>query len=201
MSFMKNLLSLLFTLMSFPLFSQDLSDINKDLSLPDVLQHEREIRIYKGFGATNYTAVFRLFQDSTQTWRAELNEHWAEVKGIVDMNKGCNILSSKDNPERIWLGFLLSYAIELPDMEDIRWKLASRAKIVERKGKLTLSKLVNMIADGTSYVMLIRYGSARNMVTYWNPESHLESYPEIDELIYFKEILDHIRTTYDIWKD
>ena len=198
---MKYLLSLLISFISTSLLSQDFSEINKDLDLTDVLQHEKEIRIYKDFSMTNYTAVFRLFQDSTQTWRAELNEHWSAIEDIVDMNKGCNILSSEENPERIWLNFLRSYAHKLPDMTEIQWKISDRADIIERNEELSLRTMEHIVADGIGYLLHIRNGNVENRVWYGNPEFLLNHSPEVDELIFFKEILDHVRTTYNIWKD
>ena len=179
--------------------AQDLTRINKDLSLPDLLTYDREIRIYRGFGATNYTSIFRLYQNRTTEWRAEFYEHNSKIEGVTNLKTEKWVLKAKGNPEKIWLNFLRSHADVLPTQSDIQWKLADRGEIREINGKLELMANELVFADGIGYLIQLRNEHSRNEFGYSNPESSLEFYPEIDELIYVKEIIDIVRTHFDIW--
>ena len=81
---MKYLLVLLLIQLSTTVFGQVSSQLNHDLGLSDSLIYSKEVRIYYTSGHTNYTGVFRMYQDKSDNWQAEFLEHFAKVRGQAE---------------------------------------------------------------------------------------------------------------------
>ncbi len=192
-----NLLIILFTL---GLSAQDLTELNKSLSLPDSISQEEEIRIYKGFGITNFTSIFRMYKDNSDKWNIEHFEHFAGVKKRSKPEIKKQKLTSKDKPELVWLNILRTNIQFLPEMSEIKWKMKKRGKIEEINNKPELSWSQVQIMDGVGYVVQIKENGKYHETYYGNPEKYLEHYPDVDELDFFSEFINLIRTEFDIWK-
>jgi hypothetical protein len=89
---------------------------------------------------------------------------------------------------------------DLPEMSKIEWKLKKNPQIAEDMGQKVLSWQKTEIIDGESYIVNYRWRKDVNYVTYWNPEGYLRIYENVDELIYFNELLTIIRTEFGVWE-
>ena len=205
---MKNIILFLILLLSPNLYPQNPSEINSDLNLSDSLPYETEVRIYQGGGITNYSSLFRMFKDKSNKWKAEFYEHYAKVNGQAKLKTKKHKLKSKDDMEFVFYNFVRSHILDLPDMREIRWKMVKRGnveKVIDTiRGKAFEEYLSSerriMITDGTGFLIKVKHKEEANYFKYSNPESYLKHYPEIDELIYMREILNIIRKEFGIWK-
>ncbi len=198
---MKKLLILVMILSNPTLFGQHLMEINKNVGFTDSLNSKKEIRIYRTLGMTNYTGIFRMYQDSSEKWRAELIDHYAKVPNQAELKIEKRKLKSKSKMDLVWLGIQKTNIQDLPNMSVIEWKLKKNPEIVEDMGQKVLSWQKTTIVDGQGYDVQFRFGKFYNIVHYSNPESYLQNYESVDELVYFCELLDLLRTEFGIWKN
>lgn len=196
----------------YPLLTNgEISTINKNLKLPNSLTHQTEIRIYKNKGTTNYNSLFRMYKNDKNNWKFEFYEHFNAVIGQAELKTKRKQLSSKNDPKFVFQNLLRSYILVLPSLEEIRWKLIKRGKIkrTERKirGKNSMTyeteSLQEAILDGHCYTVQIssKEWNKQHAFQYDNPERYLKIYPEIDELKYMNEILQIIKSEFNIWND
>ncbi|WP_196888256.1 hypothetical protein [Aureivirga sp. CE67] len=205
---MKNIQILIIFLFSIGVSAQNITEINSDLKLSDSLTYETEVRIYQGGGITNYSSLFRMFQDKSEKWTAEFYEHYAKVEGQVELRAKKQTLKSENDMEFIFLNFIRSHILDLPNLSEIKWKLVTRGKVekvkmIHRGKEIEEYELINMqvaILDGEGYKIQVRGRNKTNEFEFSNPNGYLNHYPEIDELNYMCEILNLIRTEFDIWK-
>ncbi len=198
---MRKLLNLLIIFFTFGLSAQDLTKLNKSLSLTDSISNKEEIRIYKGFGITNFTSIFRMYKDNTDEWNIEHFEHYAGVKNKSKPEIKKQKLTSKDEPDYVWLNILRTNIQFLPKMSEIKWKMKKRGEIelVNNKPELSWSQI--QIMDGVGYVVQIKENGKYHETYYGNPEKYLEHYPDVDELQFFSELINLIRAEFEIWKN
>lgn len=205
---MKIILLLFILSNSIGLYSQNISEINTDLALSDSLTHETEVRIYQGGGITNYSSLFRMFKDKSRKWIAEFYEHYAKVDGQVELRTEKQTLKSKNDMEFVFQNLVRSHILDLPNKSEINWKLVTRGNVekIERnfRGKKIeeyelLNKKVSVL-DGEGFNIQVTGWSRNNEFEYFNPDSYLKHYPDIDELIYMCEILNIIRDEFGIWE-
>ena len=206
---MKNFLLFLLFLYSFNGFTQELTRINTNLGLSDSLTNSVEIRVYQGFGITNYTSVFRMFKNESDSWKAEFCEHFAAVPN----HSGLRVEKRKFKPETdfeyVFQNLLRSNIQNIPSDDKINWKFAKRnpVKLIENqvRGKVyseySYVKTITSILDGTSYTFQFKDLNKTNTFHYSNPESYLKIYPEVDELMYVCEMISLLRNQFGIWKD
>ncbi|WP_424000413.1 hypothetical protein [Maribacter sp. IgM3_T14_3] len=197
---MKQLLILIIILSNLNLFGQDLTIINKNVDFADSLNYNKEIRIYRTSGMTNYTGIFRFYQDNKEKWRAELINHYAIIPNQKEFRIEKRKLKSKRKMDLVWLEILKTNIQDLPNMTDIDWKLKKEPVIQDMNGEKVLSWKKNLILDGDGYYVHFRQGKYFNRVYYSNPESYLRIYKNVDELVYFNELLNLIRTEFGVWK-
>ncbi len=197
---MKNILITFFILISISLFAQDVTEINKQLKIQDSLTFEKEIRIYRGFGITNLTEIFRMYQDESNDWKVENYRLYQSFENSKKSKIDKTELTAKSNLEFIWASLLQTNVSELPNMSDIRYKMQRRGKVELIDGEYQPINEKVFITDGIGYVVKIRDSKKLNQIYYGNPESYLKHYSEIDELIYFSELLALIKNEFDIWK-
>jgi len=191
----------LLLVLSLSLKGQDVSKVNKNLKLPNTLTHEKELRIYKGFGITNYTSLLRLYQNQNGIWVAEFHEHYARVKNRAKLRIEMHLLNSDQDLEYVWTNFLRSYVLKLPNEDQISWKMGRRGTIEKRRGRYTYSTEELLILDGTGYSIMVRDEEKENAFYYSNPKSYLKKFPEVDELVFMNEILAIARSTFGIWTE
>ena len=206
---MKKIQILIIFLFSIGISAQNITEINSDLKLSDSLTYETEVRIYQGGGITNYSSLFRMFKDKSEKWTAEFYEHYGKVNGKTELRTEKQTLKSENDMEFIFQNFVRSHILDLPSLNEIQWKLVTRKNVVKieskRKGKTTIeyeylrSKI--SILDGEIFKIKVKGWKKDNEFEFSNPDSYLKHYPEIDEMIYICEILNLIRTEFNIWKD
>lgn len=206
---MKNISVLILFLFSIGASAQRVSKENSDSNLSDSLTYDTEVRIYQGVGELNQTSLFRMFKDTSGKWTAEFYASHTKVSGQFNVRVETQTLQSKNDMEFIFQNFLRSHIMDLPSMDEIWWKLVTRG-IVEKVEKPTVGykigdyALINsilLVSDGEGYSVQVKNRGKVNEFGYSNPESYLKKYPEIDELIYMCEILDLIKSEFNIWKE
>ncbi len=183
---------------------QDISFTNQQLSLPDSLEHDEHIRIYQSYGITNYTSMFEMYNEKGN-WTATFYEYFAGDNPQSIQTD----LKSKNDPDHVFQNFIRSYAMELPGMEAIRWKMNTRQPIRVVKDtfrgkpqmKYWSERRFSLFSDGNHYVLEIKYGDRINKINFGNPYDYKEIYSEVDELIYFCEILDIVKSEFGIWEE
>jgi len=198
---MRNLLFFILIISSSAICGQDLAIINNNFGLKDSLNNNLEIRIYRNIAVANSTSVFRMYETESGIWKAEYhyqNHKNSKSKKVENISKK---LEPKNDFELVWLNMLKSNITDLPEMSEILWKLKKEPEIVEFNGRKELMWKKSDILDGISYLVQIRTNDTRKQVDYWNPESYLSIYPDIDELIYFNQLLDVIKTEFDMWNN
>jgi len=198
---MKKLLILITILSNSTLIGQDLTEINENIGFTDSLNYKKEIRIYRTSGMTNYTGIFRMYQDSTEKWRAELIDHYSKVTNQAELKIEKRKLKSKSKMDLVWLKIQKTNIQDLPNMAEIEWKLKKNPQIVKDMGETVLSWQKSSILDGEGFDVHIRWGKDFNRIYYSNPESYLRIYENVDELVYFNELLNLLRTEFNVWKN
>jgi hypothetical protein len=197
---MRNIQHLIIFLFCIGVSAQNLKVINYELKIPDSLTFDREIRIYRGFGITNLTEVFRMYQDNSDSWKIENYKYYQVVGEMEKSNIEKTQPKTKNDPELIWLKLLSTNVIDIPNMTNIEYKMEKRGeiKLVDGEYEIVSEKL--SIMDGIGYLVKIKNFDKNNEIYYGNPEIYLKHYPEIDELNYFSELLNILRTELMIWK-
>ena len=204
---MKNTYILIVFLFSIGVSAQNVIEINADLKLADSLTYKKEIRIYKGGGITNYTSLFRMFKDKTKKWVVEFYQHYSKAKTKAKLHTKKRILKPKKDLEFTFQNLIRSHVLDLPSEEKIQWKLGTRSELKKietiHKGKVikeyhsTTGK--KHILDGESFYIQAKGYNLIHEFKYSNPDAYLAYYPHIDELIYMSEILNIIRSEFEIW--
>jgi|TARA_R110000850_G_scaffold1199_5_gene7313 hypothetical protein len=202
---MKIVYFLILLLFSIGLKAQNISEINSGLKLPDSLSYDTEIRIYQGGGITNYSSMLRMFQDNSKKWNSEFFEHFNAVEPQIIKKE----IKPKSDSDFVFQNFLRSYALDLPTMSKIGWKLEKRNDIeidegIDKRGKSYKEYYTSSshfyAVDGESFYIEIRAYNKTNSFSYANPDYYLEKYPEVDKLQFMCEILDIVRSEFNIWK-
>ena len=205
---MKKLLLTQLFLLSLGMYSQNVLKINSYVKLSDSLTYETEVRIYQGGGTTNYSSLFRMFKDKSGKWTAEFYEHYAKVEKQTKLKIVKKTLKSENKLELIFQNLIRSHILDLPSLNTIQWKLVTRGNVEKvvykyRDKEVEEYEFSNQkisILDGESFKVQINSWNRVNEFEFSNPDGYLKHYPEIDELIYMCEILNLIRTEFDIWK-
>lgn len=110
-------------------------------------------------------------------------------------------LNSLKNFELLWLQFLDTNVIHLPKWETFEDKLKKVNKDYQiEDGEIYSSTSSISGIDGQSFYVKIKRGTKENQFSYSNPETYLEKYPNVDELLSFQELLNLIRTEFGIFK-
>ncbi|KOS04676.1 hypothetical protein AM493_00430 [Flavobacterium akiainvivens] len=174
-------------------YSQTPAEINKALGLPDSLAYESEIRVYKDRGISNCSQVFRFYKDGKE-WKAALYYFFTGGKtNTTDMFINKNL-------DGVWWDILNTNILYIPDEKEIKYKLEKRSKGRTEEGVNGYFTTHTAISDGTGYEIFIRSFNEQNHINYSNPESYLKIYPGVDELEFIRDLLDIIRTDFNIWK-
>ena len=184
------------------LSAQQNLEYDKILKIENLNFHENEIRVYKKYSTSTGLELFRFYQDEKENWKAEFYETVAsrnnqdEIKIRIRKSK----LNSLKNFELLWLQFLDTNVIHLPKWETFGYKLKKVNKDYQiEDGEIYSSTSSISAIDGQSFYVKIKRGTKENQFYYSNPESYLEKYPNVDELLSFQELLNLIRTEFNIF--
>ncbi|MBC3757018.1 hypothetical protein H7U19_01285 [Hyunsoonleella sp. SJ7] len=192
-------------------FSQDVSHINSDLGLLDSLSNSKEVRIYKGFSYLNQTSLLRIYKNSKENWKAEFYEHWSMTNNEKGFKSKKIDLKPKTEIELVYLKLLLNHILDLPNLDDIDWKLTKKGEIVKVKRKINSkgdykemfefkNRTKKVFLDGIFFkVQISDYKT--NEFFFSSHKEYLKLYPDIDELILYSEIVNILSEEFGIWKD
>ena len=98
-----------------------------------------------------------------------------------------------------WFKILDTDILYLPAFDRIGYKLKSKSSnYTIDDGNIVNTTKETAILDGVSYYILINNKDKKNDIHYFNTEKYLELYPNVDELISLKELLDLIRLEFDV---
>lgn len=198
---MKNIFTLIFTCFCNILYSQNYSDINIELGIPDSLtSNRRELRIYQEIPLMRTVEVVQIYEDTLKNW---VFNHFQYLRKYGDLEKPAtkkHILTSKNNSDSIWCGIVQSNVFNLPNMSDIEYKLKTYDILKDSTGKFKLAFNEMRFYDGNQYFIQAKWNKELNEVFYVNPEIFLTYFPEVDELIYFSQLLNVIREEFNVLK-
>jgi hypothetical protein len=201
---MKFLLLSIILLFSFNIKAQEISEINKVLEIPDTLEFEKEIRIYKDYSITSTMEIFRMHDEGKNNWIVYIFSFSKKDKAITKINQ---IQFPKENGGKlkpkdaklIWLNLLLTNPEFLPDMQSIEYKLNTEYINLEN-GEPAINRKKVLATDGAGYQVYIKNGKITNNFSFYNPEIYLKYYPKVDELIAYNELLSVIKKEFNFWE-
>ena len=186
-------------------FGQDHSEINKSLDLPDSLEYENEIRIYKDFSTTDRMEIFRMYNKGKNEWVVTIyfyNKRFksaTKIEMIEFPKENLGELKAK-NANLIWLKILLTDIDKLPNLKDISYKL-KKSEIEFIDGEYAIARNVISVVDGESYFVNFRNFKKTNNFFFSNPETYLSNYSDVDELISYNQIVTIIKDEFNLWND
>ncbi|WP_223605820.1 hypothetical protein [Chryseobacterium sp. OSA05B] len=190
----KTLIFLFLFLSSDVLFSQNVNKYDKILNIENLPFNNHEVRIYRKHAISTGLDMFRLYQDHNN-WVGEWYETVATQNQKVQVKKSSLHLSN--NPELVWVKIIDTDILHLPHWESIQYKLEKKNKeYFTEDGENMVSRSKSVVVDGVSYYVKIKSDKTENEFEYYNPESYLKIYPNVDELISFKELLDVLRSEF-----
>ena len=149
-----------------------------------------------------------MFKDNSEKWTAKFYEHYSKVDKQSKIRILEKSVKSEHDMDFAYQNLLRSHILELSNLDDIKWKLESRGPVIPFENKVN-GELVkeygfiinkSAILDGKTYTIQVKALGKTNSFSYSNPESYFKKYPEVDELIYVCEILDIIKSEFNIWK-
>lgn len=188
----------------FNCFGQDISEINKNLELPQTLGFEKEIRIYKNYSITTKMEIFRMYDRGNNDWIVEIYYYSKKFQTATKIEE---IVFPKEkgkltlkNANLIWLNILLCDIEYLPSLKDINYKLKS-ASIEFENGEYGILKKLTKSLDGEHYVVFFKNGKVENEFNFDNPNTYLKYYPKVDELISYNRILSVIKKEFNLLED
>lgn len=170
--------------------------------IPEKIDNEREIRIYQGNGITNSGKIFRISNEN-KIWKAELiqwffdkqisSDEFQSVKPIVTK------LKANKNLYEIFLNIEARNIGFLPKEEYFKYKKEKQEVIFDEEEKDYVIQVLSMsVLDGVDYLVKYKNEKRYNEFHYNNPQSYLESIPNIDEYKSLIEILKYIESEFNI---
>ncbi len=197
-------IAIIFCCLSWYAQAQNMKEINAAIGLSDTLTYPNEIRIYQSESITNYSSLLRLYEETEDNWKVAYYEHFAKVPGYPEERVETHQLKAKNSLHYVFLALLRSYIDQLPDQRSIEWKLKERGVIYKEnyRGKedYQLTNKVASVMDGTGYKVMTKVYGKSHSFSFRNPDIYYKLYPEVDELVFMKEIMDTIRTEFGIWE-
>lgn len=167
--------------------------------IPEKIQNEKEIRIYKNYSITNGGKIFRIYLHDNK-WNAELIDWNFPSKISSDEFQTIEPRIIKLKADEInFMNFEIRNIKFLPNESTFQYK-KEKSEIVydEDLKENVISTSKKMIMDGVSYSVIYKNGKSQNSFNYSNPKSYLKDFPEINELKSFVEILTYIETEFKI---
>ena len=186
-------------------FGQEVYEINKVLEIPDTLEFQKEIRIYKDYSISNTVEIFRMYDEGKDKWKVLIFSYSKNNKAVTKIDvitfpkENIGKLKPKD-ANLIWLNILLSNVEFLPSIDNIKYKL-NTPYIDSEKGEQVIAKKMILVLDGKDYQVYIKNGNIKNSFSFNNPETYLKYYPNVDELISYSQLLSTIKKEFNLWNE
>lgn len=185
------------------LFSQEIQKFDSILKIENLKLHSKESRVYKDYSTSTGLELFRMYYDENDKINTEFYYTVARKSesGETTIRVRNKKLNSFKNPEWIWLELIYSDILNIPDFDEIRYKLKPKAKVLlDEEGELVVETIETYPLDGVSFYIQIRNNEITKDIEYPNPESYLNKFPEVDELIIFNDFLNIIKEEFKVFK-
>ncbi|QBO58003.1 hypothetical protein [Chryseobacterium salivictor] len=167
--------------------------------IPEKIQNEKEIRIYKDYSITNGGKVFLIYLQDNK-WNAELIDwNFPSEFGTHEFQTIEPRITKLKADEINFMNFEIRNIEFLPNENTFQYKKEKREIVYDedlKENVISTSKM--MVMDGVSYRVIYKNGKLQNSFNYSNPKSYLKDFPEINELKSFFEILNYIETEFKI---
>lgn len=195
---MRIILIILFLFIGTVTFSQSTNQI---INIPDSLTYQKEIRVYKFAALTNYSELFRIYQKTDKSWNVEFFKCYS-ARNENEKSRFEKIqVTVKTDFDLLWLKMLNTNIENLADWDKIKYKLKKKGEITNERGEYELHWQKVSVTDGQYYQVIVRNGDKLNKVSYSNPETYFEHYPEVDELNSFVELLNLLKEEFNELKE
>ncbi|SHF67952.1 hypothetical protein SAMN05444377_11583 [Flavobacterium fontis] len=195
---MRIILFILFLFIGTVTFSQSTNQI---INIPDSLTYQKEIRVYKFAALTNYSELFRIYQKTDKSWNVEFFKCYS-ARNENEKSRFEKIqVTVKTDFDLLWLKMLNTNIENLADWDKIKYKLKKKGEITNVRGEYELHWQKVSVTDGQYYQVIVRNGDRLNKVSYSNPETYFEHYPEVDELNSFVELLNLLKEEFNELKE
>lgn len=195
---MRIILFILFLFIGTVTFSQSTNQI---INIPDSLTYQKEIRVYKFAALTNYSELFRIYQKTDKSWKVEFFKCYS-ARNENEKSRFEKIqVTVKTDFDLLWLKMLNTHIENLADWDKIKYKLKKKGEITNERGEYELHWQKVSVTDGQYYQVIVRNGDKLNKVSYSNPETYFEHYPEVDELNSFVELLNLLKEEFNELKE
>lgn len=195
---MRIILFILFLFIGTVTFSQSTNQI---INIPDSLTYQKEIRVYKFATLTNYSELFRIYQKTDKSWNVEFFKCYS-ARNENEKSRFEKIqVTVKTDFDLLWLKMLNTNIENLADWDKIKYKLKKKGEITNLRGEYELHWQKVSVTDGQYYQVIVRNGDRLNKVSYSNPETYFEHYPEVDELNSFVELLNLLKEEFNELKE
>jgi len=135
-----------------------------------------------------------------ETWNIEFYKFYNEVPSVTKTHFESSKLKSKTNLDLVWLYLLDSNVEYLPSLDQIDYKLKSKGEITFEYGEYDIIWKKKYPLDGIGYEAFFKDGERSNYFDFGNYDSYMKDYPEVDELIYYSEIIKILSNEIEIWK-
>lgn len=158
--------------------------------IPEKIENEQEIRI------------FRIFKEN-KTWKAELIQWFFDKQISLDEFQSVKPMVTKLKASRNFYEIFLNIEARnigfLPKEESFKYKKEKQEVLFDEEEKDCVIQNISMsVLDGVDYLVKYKSGKRYNEFHYNNPQSYLESTPNIDEYKSLLEILKYIESEFKI---
>lgn len=195
---MRIILFILFLFIGTVTFSQSTNQI---INIPDSLTYHKGIRVYKFASLTNYSELFRIYQKTDKSWNVEFFKCYSARNENEKSRYEKIQVTVKTDFDLLWLKMLNTDIENLADWDKIKYKLKKKGEITNERGEYELHWQKVSVTDGQYYQVIVRNGDKLNKVSYSNPETYFEHYPEVDELNSFVELLNLLKEEFNKLKE
>ncbi|MGS0748252.1 hypothetical protein [Halpernia sp. GG3] len=194
---MKFLLQIFLFFIPISLYAQQERSADYYAQIPEKIENEREIRIYKDFAISDVKKIFRIYLNK-DSCNAELISIRMPSQSGKNIEVKPEITKLKCSNET-FLNFEVRNIQFLPKEEFFNYKKVKKTISYNEENKQNEIISEEMkVMDGSGYYIRYKNGDNFNSFFYSNPETYIKQYPEINELKSFVEILDFINDRFKI---
>ena len=174
----KNICTVLILFFSSFVFGQKFEKSTYD-SLIGHSKYDRELRIRTEISVSNDYKMTRIYQDSSDNW--VLEKHLSNSESVTN-NLGKEFYKS-------WLELLTTNILDLPNLEEIQYKLGTK-KVIQENGQYEMiEEVVIGPNDGIHYIIEMKDQNKFNRLEISNPYFYITKFPNVDEFKYLDRFL------------
>ena len=115
-------------------------------------------------------------------WIVEFYKHYAKVEGITELKIEKQTLKSENDMQFVLLNLIRSNILNLPSLEEIRWKLIKRGNVELKKTK-ERGKIIEEYDLENSKMWIMDGESFKIQVNCWNKKNEFEQISSISEFL------------------